>query len=235
MKNYIGIVISKNSTAMVIESNSIDYLFSYNILEEKYRWNKLCSELCKISSYNKVTESNIYSDNELLKLQHFSKVSTQIIDDILSIIDINIETNVLIEGYSYGKESVQLVDLVGIGSVIRNKIYEDIPNISIKIIAPKSLKMEVCKAIYGVNLVNIGKKRPKIVEKINNNKLGISGGNFTKTDMFHAIIDDNINSDWRDFLYKYKDDILKNKSIPKPIEDINDAFLLKKIGKILDC
>lgn len=234
MKNYIGLDISKNSTAMVIEANSIDYLFSYNTLAAEYKWNKFCSKVCQIKTYNEQNSTTNYSESEVLKLIHFSKISSDILQDILNTIDMNNETIIYIEGYSYGKESSQIIDLVGIGSIIRNKIYENIQNISIKIISPKSLKMEVCKAIYGVNLVNIGKKRPKIVEKINTNKLGIAGGNFTKTDMFHSIIDDPIDSIWRSLLDSHKDDILKNKSIPKPIEDINDAFLLKKIGKFLD-
>jgi hypothetical protein len=56
--------------------------------------------------------------------------------------------------------------------------------------------------------------------------LGISGGKFTKTDMFMAIVE---NSEMDDYWTKHcklsKADILGVATIPKPYEDVNDAFL----------
>lgn len=231
--NYIGIDISKNSSAMVIETNNHEYCFSYNTNPEKFLWNIFCSEYCYIRHYNYDNKNKKnYSDSEINKLKNFSEISSDIMLDILKTINLNEETIIYIEGYSYGTGSSQIIDLVGIGTSIRLKIYEGISKCQIKILAPKSLKMDTCRVIYGVNLVNIGKKKPKIVEKINPNTKGIPGGNFTKIDIFEAILDGNFNTKWSNFLVENQDKIKKNKSIPKPIEDINDAFLLKELSKL---
>lgn len=230
--NYIGLDISKASTAMVIESNDHDYYFSYNTKDINYIWNKTCSEIVNIKTYDYTNESKKnYSESEINKLSVFSKISTDVINDIMNTIDITQPTCINIEGFSYGQGSSQIIDIVGISSCIRVKIFEVIPNITIKILAPKALKLAVCKSIYGSFLQNNGKKRQKIVEVVLPNKKGVVGGNFTKTDMYDAILDSKFDSEWRSFLLEKNTDITKNKSIPKPIEDINDAFLLKSILK----
>lgn len=232
--NYIGLDISKASTAMVIEANNKEYYFSYNTKDKDYIWNKLCRENnVNIRTYDYTNSiKKDYSTSEVNKLKLFSEISTTLFNDIINTINIKEDTVCFIEGYSYGKGSSQILDLVGIGSCIRAKIYEGISNVQLKILAPKSLKTDVCRVVYGSKMVETGKKKLKLIEVINPNNKGISGGNFTKIDMFDAIIESNFNSNWKDFLLVNLDKIRKVKDIPKPIEDINDAFLLKEIVKI---
>jgi len=60
--------------------------------------------------------------------------------------------------------------------------------------------------------------------------MGISGGKFTKTEMFMSIIDNN---DLDDFWAKHcklsQTDVLSISVIPKPYEDVNDSYLIYKV------
>ena len=61
------------------------------------------------------------------------------------------------------------------------------------------------------------------------NTLGLAGGSFTKTDIFLAIVENNI---WNDYWTKHcklvKSDVLGISTIPKPYEDVNDSFIIFK-------
>jgi hypothetical protein len=84
---------------------------------------------------------------------------------------------------------------------------------------------------YGASIQDIGKRKPKIVKIINNNKLDVKGGDFSKHDMYQSIIDRNQEMLLLDFYKDKYDDIMKVKTFPKPIEDLNDAYLLKELTK----
>ena len=84
-------------------------------------------------------------------------------------------------------------------------------------------KIETCKLVY--TPIQLKKK----IEYRNNS--GVSGGKFTKTEMCQSLLDSKLDCEWVTFLRDNKDDIFKNKSIPKPIEDINDAKLMFEIFK----
>ena len=60
--------------------------------------------------------------------------------------------------------------------------------------------------------------------------MGISGGKFQKPEMFRAIIENN---DLDDFWAKHcklsQTDVLSISVIPKPYEDVNDAYLIYKV------
>ena len=141
------------------------------------------------------------------------------------------------EGYSYGQNVGPLIDLVGIGSIIRSKLYESIPNLKeLKIISPKSLKTVTAEMIYGFDMVEVGKRVIKTEKVIRTNKSGIKGGDFDKHHIFEAIMVYNKNFSLLDYCKANLDEIKALKSFPKPLEDIDDAWLLKEIikYKILD-
>jgi len=234
--NYIGLDISKISTDMVIESINGNYLFSYNTHKINYKWNKSIIDIKNIKIRTYEYDNNLeYSEMEINKLVQFINISNDIINDILTVIDINESTIIYMEGYSYGRDPGPIIDLVGIASIVRAKIYENIPNINkIKIISPKSLKTISAEMIYGYDMIDIGKKKQKIIKQVNTNEKGIKGGDFSKHDMFQAIVDYNKNYILNEYLIENYDEIIGLKSFPKPIEDINDAFLLKEIIKYIE-
>lgn len=227
--NKIGLDISKISTAMVIETSNNEYILSYSTIKPTEKWNKSMSNIIKSRYYKYENESETkseYSESEINKLNKFIQISNDLISDILNTINKDEETIINIEGFSYSSSAGAIIDLVGIASIIRAKLIENVPNIkSIKIIAPKSLKLAVCSLVYG-NTVKINKKG-KESKEINTNEDGKSGGNFDKIDMFKSIIKMNNSSKLIDYCLINKDEILKLKKIPKPLEDIIDAYLLK--------
>ena len=232
--NYIGLDISKISTAMSIETNDINYLFSYNTNKVTSKWNKGIQNIkgVKIRTYEYDNEIDNYSEKEINKLKLFLNISNDLIEDLLSVINKNEESIIYIEGYSYGRDPGPIIDLVGIGTIVRGKLYENIPLIKrIKIIAPKSLKLICCEMIYGSKMIDIGKRKSKIIKEINTNNNGIKGGDFSKHDMFQAIIDSNSDYNLNDYFIENYKAIKEIKTFPKPIEDIDDAWLLKEIIK----
>jgi hypothetical protein len=231
--NKIGLDISKVSTAMSIEVNKKNYLFSYNTLKITQQWNKILSNIenIKIRTYFYDNKIQKYSESEINKLITFIRISNDLITDILSVIDVDDDTIIYIEGYSYGRTvNGPLLDLVGIGATIRSKLYENIPNIQeIKIIAPKSLKLFTAEMIYGAEIKDIGKRKEKIVKIINKNNNDVSGGDFKKIDMYYAIKESNKEHLLKQLFEELHEKIIKTKSFPKPLEDLNDAFLLKEL------
>ena len=177
--NYIGLDISKISTALVIETNGVEHIFSYNTQKSDAKWNENIKGIATIRTYEYDNVEGDYSKSEINKLQQFSKISGDILCDINDTIDNFDEIVLYLEGYSYGKNAGPLIDLVGIGSIIRTKIYEDISNIKeIKIIAPKSLKLMTAELVYGSKMVEIGKRVKRTEKVINPNNDGVSGGSF---------------------------------------------------------
>lgn len=222
--NLIGLDISKVSTSMVIETKGKNFYFSYNTHNQKYKWNKIINNFVNIKCYEYDNKIENYSESEINKLTQFSKISTDLINDILNTIDKTDETIVNAEGYSYGKSN-QIIDLVGIGTIIRVKLIENISNLKINIIAPKSVKTKTCEMVYGFQMIE-GKKNSKKV--INTNKNNVSGGDFTKFDMMDAINDYNKDDELSIFVKENYVEMFAMKSVPKPIEDLIDAYFLKE-------
>ena len=231
--NFIGLDISKVSTAMAIETSGKEYLFSYNNQKESNKWCKSLSEAgVNIKFYEYDNDIDEYSLSEINKLQTFIKISNDIIKDILAIINKDEETIIFNEGYSYGQNVGPLIDLVGIGALVRAKVYENIPNIKeMRIISPKSLKTITAEMVYGSDMVTSGVRVIKTEKVIRTNKEGIKGGDFDKIHMFQAIVDLNKEFKLSNYIKEYYDEIKALKSFPKPLEDINDAWLLKEIIK----
>ncbi len=61
------------------------------------------------------------------------------------------------------------------------------------------------------------------------NRDGVSGGSFTKFEIYESIIDGNIDTIIFDFLREYKSDIFSMKKVPSPIDDVTDSVMLTKI------
>ncbi len=97
--------------------------------------------------------------------------------------------------------------------------------------SPSTLKLESCKLTYEPIRTEIGIKKKKIKEEFRN-KIGIPGGKFQKTDMYLAIIEnENLNDFWAKHCKLSKDDLTAVSTVPKPYEDLNDAYLIYQILK----
>jgi hypothetical protein len=230
--NIVGIDPSLISTALVVSSG--DTFKMYNYCREKTamgkggltKWFKMAEEYSTLR-FVEYREFKDYSEGELIKLKDYDKITDTIIDDILNNIDKSLPTKIGIEGYSFSSNAGAIIDLVTFSTLLRKKLF-DLVSEDILVLSPSTLKLESCKLTYPPILKETGKKKITIKEEYRNN-IGISGGVFTKTDIFMSIIE---NLQYDDYWFRHckvcQGDILSIKTIPKPYEDLNDAFTIFK-------
>jgi hypothetical protein len=161
-----------------------------------------------------------------MKLVQYDGVATDIITDILSNINSTDPSIVGIEGYSYSSSAGPLIDLVTFSTLLRHKLYHNVTK-DIVIMQPASLKLNAAKLSYPATVKGVKVKKYEY-----RNNEGISGGKFKKPEMYRALIDnDDLKCVWVELLRYHADLILELNTIPKPIEDMNDAKLLYEILK----
>lgn len=231
--NIVAIDPSLISTALVVSSQESFKIYNYCRESKVYgkkgitKWFKSAEEFVeyKFIEYREFAD---YSEGELTKLKDYDKITDQIIVDILSNIDPSKETKVGIEGYNFGAQVGDLIDLVTFSTLLRKKLYDKVSK-DIWVMSPSTLKLESCKLTYEPIRTEIGKKVVKIKEEYRN-KIGIPGGKFTKNDMALAIIEnDNLNDYWAKHCKFIKEDLTSVSTIQKPYEDVNDAYLIYQI------
>lgn len=233
--NIVAIDPSLISTALVVSSGDSFKIYNYCRESDAYgkkgmtKWFRFAEEYVNYR-FIEYREFKDYSEGELTKLKDYDKITDQIIDDILENIDISIETKIVIEGYNFGAQVGDLVDLVTFSTLLRKKLFDKVSK-DITVLSPSTLKLESCKLTYEPTVKEIGGKNPRKEYKWRNN-LGIPGGKFTKNEMYLAIIENNEFSDyWSKHCKLMKSDITSISKIPKPYEDINDSFFLYQIIK----
>ena len=251
--NIVAIDPSLTCTAMVINGKRFVFA-SHSLAHTKKgaltRWFNECSTLI---DYNFIDyeKADGYSDNEIVKLLAYEKTVKEIQDTICKHAipydtgnkiykdetwkipvstwnhAFNCQSNnlkVLIEGYSYSSQAGPLIDLVTFSTLLRKAMLELTKDVTIY--APTQLKLKAAELTY--EPIQKGKK---VIKYEYRNQQGVSGGQFTKLDMLKCLIDnEKFANDWVHFLKTNKNEILNYKSVPKPIEDVNDAMLLFYIG-----
>lgn len=220
---------SLNSTAMIIDNKIFSFVNEIEAFTKNGKLSKWFDKLDNLVEFNfiKYKSINDYSADQINKLLMYDDVTNKIIKTILSNINYKSGCKVFIEGYSYSSNAGPLIDLVTFSTLLRKKLYE-ITNL-IYIWAPTTLKLEAAKLSYSA--IPIGKK---IIKYEYRNNQGVAGGKFQKSDIMKAIIENKkLNSPYINFLRNNSDEILKNKNIPKPIDDINDAQILFNINENL--
>ena len=229
--NFIGIDPSLVSTAVVINGTIINYCRESKVMLKNgmSKWFKSAEQYCTYRYINYRDFDN-YSDGELTKLKDYDTITEIIIKDILDLINPDDESIIGIEGYNYGATVGDLVDLVTFSTLLRKKLFDRVSE-RIIVLSPSTLKLEACKLTYDPIIKEVGKK-VKRIEYEYRNKLGISGGKFTKRDMAISIMDNNkIEDPWFKYLKSVRDEVLSVKDIQNPHEDINDAVLIYHILK----
>lgn len=233
--NIVAIDPSLISTAVVV--SSVDTFKIYNYCRESSaygktglkKWYKMAEEnvTYKFITYRKFED---YSEGELIKLKDYDKITDDIINDILSNIDNSKPTKIGIEGYSFSSTAGDIIDLVTFSTLLRKKLFDKVSQ-DIFVMSPSTLKLESCKLTYPPIIKESGKKKITYKEEWRNN-LGMSGGNFTKRDMFFSIVEnDKLNDFWSKHCKLVKDDLLSVSVINKPYEDVNDSYLIYQVLK----
>lgn len=229
--NIVALDPSLISTALVVSSGNEFKMYNYCRESSAFgktgikKWFKLAEQFVTYK-FIEYREFKDYSEGELIKLKDYDRITDGIIEDVLSNIDSTKPTKIGIEGFSFSSMAGDLIDLVVFSTLLRKKLFDKVSE-DITVLSPSTLKLESCKLTYPP--INIGIKKEKWVYR---NSIGISGGSFTKTEMFMAIVE---NTEMQDFWTKHcklvKADILSIATIPKPYEDVNDAWFLYHIIK----
>lgn len=231
--NIVAIDPSLISTALVVSSKDSFKIYNYCRESKAFgkkgitKWYGLAEEFVEYKFIEYRTFED-YSEGELVKLKDYDKITDTIIEDILLNIDPNLETKIGIEGYNFGAQVGDLIDLVTFSTLLRKKLFDRISE-DIFVMSPSTLKLESCKLTYKPIIKESGKKKITIKEEWRNN-IGIPGGKFTKNDMALAIIENQSLDDyWIKHCKLIRDDLNSVSTIQKPYEDVNDAYLIYQI------
>jgi hypothetical protein len=223
--NIVTIDPSLISTAVVVSSGNGFTMMNYCRESDSYnkkglsKWFKSCEEhvrlrLIEYADYSK------YSEGEVAKLRDYNRITDGMLDDITALLDTSKPTYVSIEGFNYGASVGDLIDLVAFSTLLRTKILSITPNL--EVLSPTTLKQEACKLAYPP--VDTGKKKQKLVWR---NNQGIAGGHFTKREIFQSIVENPSTTDpWSMHCRSVSEEVMSLRTIPKPYEDINDAFVM---------
>ena len=233
--NIVALDPSLISTALVVSSGDTFKMYNYCRESSVFgktgikKWFKLAEQFVTYK-FIEYREFKDYSEGELTKLKDYDKITDGIISDILSNIDTSKPTKIGIEGYSFSSTAGDIIDLVTFSTLLRKKLFDQISE-DITVMSPSTLKLESFKLTYPPIFTEKGKKVKKVKIEYRNT-LGMSGGKFTKTDMFMAIVENNEMLDfWTKHCKLVKSDVLGVATIPKPYEDVNDAFLIYNVLK----
>jgi hypothetical protein len=223
--NLVAIDPSLTNSAMAVNGR----LFSFPSTSmartkkgELTKWFDLCEPLATFHEHSFDYPDHEYSTVECQKLYDYQWLANQIVTTMASNLVPGSHTKVAIEGYSYSSAAGPLIDLVTFGTILRYRLlYHDGFASEVEVVSPTQLKSRAAAMAYpGVT---------KSKKTIHRNKQGLAGGQFKKCDMYKAIIEnEKFDDDWTNFLRTHAEDVLNYKSIPKPIEDLNDAYLLYK-------
>ena len=226
--NIVAIDPSLISTALVVNGKMINYCRESKVYGKTgmTKWFKLAEEHVEYK-FIEYRDFKDYSEGELTKLKDYDTITDMIMKDIFDNINPNEKTAVGIEGYNFGAQVGDLIDLVTFSTLLRKKLWDQLTH-GIIVLSPSSLKLESCKLTYEPIIKEVGKKvkRQEIEWR---NKMGVSGGKFTKNDMFMAIVENTWFDDpWSKHCKSVKADVTSVKDIQKPYEDCNDAYLIYK-------
>lgn len=232
MYNYIAIDPSLISTAMVIGNDTNFKMFNFcrekDALTKKgtlTKWYGLAEKFIEYTFIDLTEKGESYPEIEAYKLEAYHNNTDLIIDIILDNINPELETRVMIEGYSFGSAVGDLIDLVTFSTLLRVKLYDKVSR-NIHVISPKTLKLETCKMSYEPIIKTVGVRKIKEVIEYKN-PIGIKGGDFSKTDMLYSIIEGkDFTDEWAKHCRAIEKELMSTKKINKPYEDVNDAYLM---------
>lgn len=232
--NIVAIDPSLSCTALVVNDKKYVYTTTTVAHTKKgdlKRWFQECEDQgVTIRVYDPLPGDTAHSTLELMKIDHYTRMVEDIVHDIASNFIPREKLVIGIEGYSYSSAAGPLIDLVTFGTLLRKHLRSYIGDFwnsfgEVKILQPTEVKAKAAELVY------LPVKKGKKLEY--RNAAGISGGSFKKPQIYQALIDNPKLKDdpWVIYLLSQADEILEMKSIPKPIEDINDAKTLYEILK----
>lgn len=216
---FIGIDASLTSTAISIYFDKKYYFLSYfKNYTKPTKWTKEL-DFVKITGVE-YSKDEDYSTQESNKMWDYQESVQCMINDIKDIIGEDNKEEIFFsqEGYSFSSMAGHLIDLVQLGTLIRNGMTKDL-KADMTIYSPSTMKKEACGLTYGWT-----KKGKKVIKYETRNDIGIAGGTFKKHQMMKAMYDYPNDNKLSEFIYGFYDVISGMKKIPSPIDDLIDSF-----------
>jgi hypothetical protein len=226
--NLITIDPSLTCTAVIVNDKIFVYA-SESVAMTKTgkptKWFDSVDHLITLRLHSNAYTATNHSDKEIQKLVNYNGIVKTIFTDVLSCLIPGEPIRVYIEGYSHSSEAGPLIDLVTFGTALRMMLaFMSVDDIQVHIVTPTELKMYTARFTY----LALTTKKSEVIR----NHQGVSGGKFTKHEMYKALIENvNLQCEWVTNLRNIAPDATAMKGIPKPIEDINDAKLMYEIAK----
>lgn len=225
MINIVTIDPSLTSTALTVNGKP------FSIASEKIaltkgggltKWFSIVQNHCEIITVNTdYGNEKKYSKLEINKLDTFNEIANNVTLAVDRHCNPSYNTVCIIEGYSYSSQAGPLIDLVTLGTLIREQMCSR-QGTQLVVLSPSTVKKMAAKLTYEPI-----KKGKKIEYR---NKQGVAGGSFKKHEIYKVLTEnDKIKTNWIKLLKELEQDIINQKNIPKPIEDINDAIVMYHI------
>lgn len=224
-KVYIGIDFSINSPAIVIFKDNQYSFCSFTNVHGKNLTKKIPSAFIRHdylktnhcidwNHFVRRSKHDDYSIDQFQKIEDANKLAYQIREYILSFVNDSDSLKIGIEGYAYGSKGNAMIDLIAFNSTLRNNLYRKFkdPKNTIDVFSPSQIKMHAGK------------------------------GNSNKLAMFDYFVDDvcSDNELIKHNFYKYvnsleiKPNKKGDKEVPKPLDDIIDAYFICNILREID-
>lgn len=206
--NYLAVDFSLNSPGICIyndkgkEYHFISYIKPKTGTKAEQRLQEEISLLKDVTLVYQpdFTNDESYSSAELLKIKRYDKMADEIINLVLQNSFSGDEFTIAFEGTSYGSKmgTNNMIDMAAGAAILKLKMLKTLKPIDILTVAPTTIKKYAGK------------------------------GNMNKLQLFDAF-QQNVNSDQnlaKSPLWKIVKDLEIGKKIPKPIDDLVDAYFL---------
>lgn len=212
--NFITIDFSLNSPGICIFSDNKYYFIGY--LKPKTgtkKEQKLQEELnllkdTQISYQPDWTNNEDYSKSEMIKIQRHMKTADDIINFILSVTETKKQYVVAFEGSSYGSSAGtnNIIDMAAGAAILKMEMMSRLEVLDMMTIAPSTIKKHA------------------------------GNGRLKKDELWLKFLDNVLNDKEleKSSLLKYcKKEIGEVKKVPKPMDDLVDAYFLNHLARIL--
>ena len=211
--NFITIDFSLNSPGICVFNNNQYHFISYIKRNGSKKTIKMQEELSLLDDTTLVFQPNWethvdYSSVELAKIKRYDIMSNDIIELITKHVDKEDSFKIAFEGVSYGSSAGtnNIIDMAAAASILKIKLLKYFKPEDILTIAPSTIKKHAGK------------------------------GNMNKLALWEVFIN---NSTGEKFLeetkfWKFAKTVEFGKSIPKPFDDLVDAFYLNSLMRTLE-
>ena len=212
--NFVTIDFSLNSPGICVYSNNKYHFIGY--LKPKTgtkKEQKMQEELnllkdTQIAQQPDWTNNENYSKSEMIKIQRHMKTADDIINFILSVTETKKQYVVAFEGSSYGSSAGtnNIIDMAAGAAILKMEMMSRLEVLDMMTIAPSTIKKHAGNG------------------RLKKDQLWLK--------FLENCLDDKALSD--SYLWKYcKDEIGEVKKVPKPMDDLVDAYFLNHLSRSL--